>query len=217
MRPALRVGIGGPVGAGKTTLVAELRLRLRDRFEIAVITDAVNARDDARLLIRNGLLPKDRIVGLDAGTCPHTTLGDDASLNLAAVDRLIALHDGLRFVFIEGADDLGASTFDPALTDLAIYVVYVAAGEKAVRRGSAGIAQSDLLVVNKSVLAPAVGASLMNMEHDAISVRQDRPYVFTNLKAGDWVQAAADVVIEQGMLEAPGGPSGPPLVEAPRL
>jgi urease accessory protein len=206
MRPALRVGIGGPVGAGKTTLMAELCLRLRDRFEIAVITNDVNAREDARLLMRNGLLPEDRIVGLDAGTCPHTTLGDDASLNLAAVDRLIALHDGLQVVFIEGADDLGASTFDPALTDLVIYVVDVAAGEKAVRRGSAGIAQSDLLVVNKSDLAPAVGASLMNMERDAISVRQDRPYVFTNLKAGDGVQAVADFVIEQGMLEAPGGP-----------
>ncbi len=118
MRPALRVGIGGPVGAGKTTLMAELCLRLRDRFQIAVITNDVNAREDARLLIRNGVLAEDRIVGLDAGTCPHTTLGDDASLNLAAVDRLIALHEGLQLVFIEGADDLGASTFDPALTDL---------------------------------------------------------------------------------------------------
>ncbi len=201
LRPALRVGIGGPVGAGKTTLLAELCLRLRDRFEIAVITNDVNAREDAQLLIRSGVLAEDRIVGLDAGTCVHTALGDDASLNLAAVDRLIALHDGLQVVFIEGADDLGASTFDPALTDLVIYVVDVAAGEKAVRRGLRGIVESDLLVVNKSDLAPAVGVSLMNMERDAISVRQDRPHVFTNLKAGDGVQKVADFVIEQGMLD----------------
>ena len=203
LRPALRVGIGGPVGAGKTTLLAELCLRLRDRFEIAVITNDVNAREDAQLLIRSGVLAEDRIVGLDAGTCVHTALGDDASLNLAAVDRLIALHDGLQVVFIEGADDLGASTFDPALTDLVIYVVDVAAGEKAVRRGLRGIVESDLLVVNKSDLAPAVGVSLMNMERDAISVRQDRPHVFTNLKAGDGVQKVADFVIEQGMLDGP--------------
>jgi len=196
----LRVGIGGPVGAGKTALVAELCLRLRDRFEIAVITNDANAREDARLLIRNGVLAEDRIVGLDAGTCPHTTLGDDASLNLAAVDRLIALHHGLQVVFIEGADDLGASTFDPALTDLVIYVVDVAAGEKAVRRGQRGIVESDLLVINKSDLAPAVGVSLMNMERDAISVRQDRPHVFTNLKSGDGVERVVDFVIEQGML-----------------
>ena len=200
MRSALRVGIGGPVGAGKTTLVAELCLRLRDRFEIAVITNDVNAREDARLLIRNGVLAEDRIVGLDAGTCPHTTLGDDVSRNLAAVDRLVALNHGLQVVFIEGADDLGASTFDPALTDLVIYVVDVAAGEKAVRRGQRGIVESDLLVINKSDLAPAVGVSLMNMERDAISVRQDRPHVFTNLKSGDGVERVIDFVIEQGML-----------------
>ena len=213
MRPALRVGIGGPVGAGKTTLVAELCLRLRDRFEIAVITNDVNAREDARLLIRTGVLAEDRIMGLDAGTCPHTTLGDEASQNLAAVDRLIALHDGLQVVFIEGADDLGASTFDPVLTDLVIYVVDVAAGEKAVRRGQRGIVESDLLVINKSDLAPAVGVSLMNMERDAISVRQDRPHVFTNLRGGDGVQKVADFVIEQGMLDgprpAPGSPAAP--------
>jgi len=196
----LRVGIGGPVGAGKTALVAELCLRLRDRFEIAVITNDANAREDARLLIRNGVLAEDRIVGLDAGTCPHTTLGDDASLNLAAVDRLIALHHGLQVVFIEGADDLGASTFDPALTDLVIYVVDVAAGEKAVRRGQRGIVESDLLVINKSDLAPAVGVSLMNMERDAISVRQDRPHVFTDLRGGDGVDKVRDFIVEHGML-----------------
>ena len=200
-RPALRVGIGGPVGSGKTTLVAELCARLRDRYEVAVVTNDVNAQEDARLLARIGALPANRIVGLDAGSCPHTTVGDDATMNLAAVDGLIARHAGLDAVFIEGGDDLGDSTFDPELTDLVIYVVDVAAGEKAARRGSPGIAESDLLVINKSDLAPAVGVSLMNLERDAISVRQDRPYVFTNLKGGDGVDRVADFVVKQGMLE----------------
>jgi urease accessory protein len=137
-RPALRVGIGGPVGSGKTTLVAELCSRLRDRYEVGVVTNDVNAHEDARLLVRTGALPEDRIVGLDAGSCPHTTVGDDASMNLAAVDALIARHEGLDAVFIEGGDDLGDSTFDPELTDLVIYVVDVAAGEKAARRGNPG-------------------------------------------------------------------------------
>ncbi len=199
-RPALRVGIGGPIGSGKTTLVAELCRHLGQRYRIAVVTNDANAHEDARLLARMGVLPEDRIVGLDAGSCPHTTIADDASMNVAAVDELILRHDRLDVILIEGSDDLGDSTFDHALTDLVIYVVDVAAGEKAVRRGSAGIAQSDLLVVNKSDLAPAVGASLMNMERDAISVRQDRPYVFTNLKAGDGVQKVVDFIVEQGML-----------------
>ena len=200
-RPALRVGIGGPIGSGKTTLVAELCTRLRDRYSVAVVTNDVNAYEDARSLARMGALPEDRIVGLDAGSCPHTSVDNDATQNLAAVDALIARHVGLDAVFIEGGDDLGASTFDPELTDLVIYVIDVAAGEKATRRGVPGIAGCDLLVINKSDLAPAVGVSLMNMERDAISVRQDRPYVFTNLKAGDGVQQVADFVVEQGMLE----------------
>jgi urease accessory protein len=200
-RPALRVGIGGPVGSGKTTLVAALCARLRDRFDVAVVTNDVNAQEDARLLARVGALPADHIIGLDAGSCPHTTIGDGATMNLAAVDALIARHEGLDAVLIEGGDDLGDSTFDPELTDLVIYVVDVAAGEKAARRGSPGIAESDLLVINKSDLAAAVGVSLMNLERDAISVRQDRPYVFTNLRGGDGVERVADFVVERGMLE----------------
>ena len=200
-RPALRVGIGGPIGSGKTTLVAELCSRLRDRYSVAVVTNDVNAYEDARSLARMGVLPADRIVGLDAGSCPHTSVGNDATQNLAAVDALIARHYGLDAVFIEGGDDLGSSTFDPELTDLVIYVIDVAAGEKATRRGVPGITDSDLLVINKADLAPAVGASLMNMERDAISVRQDRPYVFTNLRGGEGVQTVADFVIVQGMLD----------------
>ena len=200
-RPVLRVGIGGPIGSGKTSLVAQLCARLRDRYEVAAVTNDVNAHEDARLLARTGALPDDRIIGLDAGSCPHTTIGDGATMNLAAVDALVARHHGLDAVFIEGGDDLGDSTFDPELTDLVVYVVDVATGEKAARRGTPGIAESDLLVINKTDLAPAVGASLMNMERDAISVRQDRPYVFTNLKDGDGVQQVADFVIVQGMLD----------------
>ena len=189
------------MGSGKTTLVAELCGRLRERYSVAVVTNDANAHEDARTLLRMGALPADRIVGLDAGSCPHTSVGDDATQNLAAVDALISRHAGLDAVLIEGGDDLGSSTFDPELTDLVIYVIDVAAGEKATRRGVPGITGSDLLVINKSDLAPAVGASLMNMERDAISVRQDRPYVFTNLKAGDGVDRVADFIIEQGMLE----------------
>lgn len=200
-RPTLRVGIGGPTGSGKTTLLAELCAALRERYSVAVVTNDINAYEDAHTLERIGALPQDRIVGLDAGSCPHTTVGDGATQNLAAVDALIARHRGLDAVFIEGGDDLGSSTFDPDLTDLLIYVIDVAAGEKAARRGVPGITESDLLVINKADLAPAVGASLMNMERDAISVRQDRPFVFTNLRAGDGVDKIAAFVIEQGMLD----------------
>ncbi len=200
-RPTLRVGIGGPIGSGKTTLVAGLCSHLSDRYSVAVVTNDVNAHEDARALVRRGALTEDRIVGLDAGNCPHTDVGDDATQNLAAVDALITRHQGLDAIFIEGGDDLGSSTFDPELTDLVIYVIDVAAGEKATRRGVPGITDSDLLVINKSDLAPAVGASLMNMERDAISVRQDRPYVFTNLRGGDGVDKVADFVVERGMLD----------------
>ncbi|MEX1295114.1 MAG: urease accessory protein UreG [Candidatus Limnocylindrales bacterium] len=200
-RPTLRVGIGGPIGSGKTTLVAELCARLRDRYSVAAVTNDVNALEDARTLVRIGALPGDRVVGLDAGDLPDTDVSDDVAQTLAAVDELIARHADLDAVFIEGGDDLGASTFDPELIDLVIYVLDVSAGEKATRRGAPGIIESDLLVINKADLAPAVGASLMNMERDAISVRQDRPFVFTNLRGGDGVDKVADFVVEQGMLE----------------
>ena len=200
-RPALRVGIGGPTGSGKTTLVAELCARLRDRYSLAVLTNDVNAQEDAQMLVRTGALADDRVLGLDASDYPNTDIGDDASQTMAAVDSLITRHQGLDAVFIEGGDDLGASTFDPELTDLVIYVIDVAAGEKTTRRAVPGITDSDLLVINKTDLAPAVGASLMNMERDAISVRQDRPYVFTNLKGGEGVDKVADFVVEQGMLD----------------
>jgi len=199
-RPALRVGVGGPIGAGKTTLVAELCARLRDRYELAVITNDRNAHEDAQLLVRTGALPPDRVIGLDASSCPHDSIGDDTATNLDAVDALSARHGGLDVVLIEGGDDLGARTFHPDLVDLVIYVIDVATGEKAARRRSPGIAESDLLVINKTDLAPAVGVSLMNLERDAISVRHDRPFVFSNLRDGQGGQAIASFVIDRGML-----------------
>jgi urease accessory protein len=200
-RPALRVGVGGPVGAGKTTLVAELCARLGDRYSVAVVTNDVHAREDAQTLVRIGAVPQDRVVSLDVGDDPHANAADDVARALAAVDGLIERYVGLDAVFIEGGDELGASTFDPELTDLVIYVIDVAAGEKATRRGTPGISESDLLVINKSDLAPAVGVSLMNMERDAIAVRQDRPFVFTNLRGPDGVDKVVDFVVQQGMLE----------------
>jgi urease accessory protein len=200
IRPALRVGVGGPAGAGKTTLVAELCARLRDRYELAVITNGPNAHEDAQLLLRTGALPPDRVVSLDGSSSPHDALDDDAVTNLAAVDALIARHGDLDVVLIEGGDDLGDRTFHPDLVDLVIYVIDVATGEKAARRRSSGIAESDLLVINKTDLAPAVGVSLMNLERDAISVRRDRPFVFSNLRDGQGGQAIARFVIDRGML-----------------
>lgn len=200
-RPALRVGIGGPVGSGKTSLVVAICERLRGRYEVAVVTNDVNGREDARHLAQLGALPDDRIIGLDAGSCPHTTIGDDTCMNLVAVDELCQRHAGLNVVLVESGDDTCDGTFSPELADLAIYVIDIATGEKASRRGNPGIVQSDLLVINKTDLAPAVGVSLMNVERDAISVRQDRPHVFTNLRSGDGVETVCAFIIEQGMLD----------------
>ncbi|HSM34547.1 MAG TPA: urease accessory protein UreG [Anaerolineae bacterium] len=200
-RPALRLGVGGPVGAGKTTLIAALCERLRGRYEVAVVTNDLNGQEDARQLLRMGTLPGDRLVGIDAGGCSHAPIGHDTSLNLAAVDALLARHERLQVIFIEGGDSSGGGTFDPLLADLSIHVIDIAAGEKASRRGDPGIVQSDLLVINKTDLAAAVGVSLMNVERDTISIRQDRPYVFTSLRHGSGVEQVCAFVIEHGMLD----------------
>lgn len=199
-RPPLRIGIDGPVGSGKTTLVAVLCERLRDRYELAVVSNDVDAHEDAGRLARLGALPANRIVGLDAGSCPHTTVADDNSSNLAAIDALISRIAGLDIILVEGGDRAGDVASDAALVDLDLHVIDVAAGEKSVRRGGRGIAECDLLIINKTDLAPAVGASLMNMERDAVSVRRDRPYVFTDLKGGDGVDVVVAFIITQGML-----------------
>jgi urease accessory protein len=198
--PTLRVGIGGPVGSGKTTLVDALCKALRYRYQIAVVTNDIYTREDAQFLTRSGALPPDRIIGVETGGCPHTAIREDASINLAAVDELIARHAPLDLVIIEsGGDNLGA-TFSPELSDLTIYVIDVAAGDKIPRKGGPGITRSDLLVINKVDLAPLVGASLEVMERDTRAMRQERPFVFTDLKQSTGVRAICDFVIEQGML-----------------
>jgi urease accessory protein len=200
-RPTLRVGIGGPVGAGKTTLIAALCERLRDRYELAVVANDRDGQEDAGQLLRLGALAGDRVVGIDAGGCSHVPIGHDTSLNIAAVDALLVRHERLQVIFIEGGGSTADGVFDPLLADLSIHVVDIAAGEKASRRGDPGIALSDLLVINKTDLAAAVGVSLMNVERDTISVRQGRPYAFTNLRQGDGVEQVCAFVIEHGMLD----------------
>ncbi len=199
-RPTLRVGVGGPVGSGKTTLVEHLCKQLRDAYRMAVVTNDIYTQEDARYLERHGALAADRIVGVETGGCPHTAIREDASINLQAIDELGARHGELDLVLIESGGDNLAATFSPELSDLTIYVIDVAAGEKIPRKGGPGIVKSDLLVINKTDLAPLVGASLEVMERDTIGMRQDRPFVFTNLKAGDGIATICDFITTEGML-----------------
>ncbi len=187
----LRVGIGGPVGSGKTALTDALCKRLSARYSVAAITNDIYTREDAEFLTRSGALPPERIAGVETGGCPHTAIREDASINLAAVDRMVAAFPDLELLFIESGGDNLAATFSPELADLTIYVIDVAAGDKIPRKGGPGITRSDLLVINKTDLAPLVGASLAVMERDARRMRGDRPFVFTNLKSGDGL----DIVI----------------------
>ncbi|MFD2113259.1 urease accessory protein UreG [Thiorhodococcus fuscus] len=198
----LRVGVGGPVGSGKTALLDLLCKRLRDRFEIAVVTNDIYTREDAEFLIRSQALPAERIVGVETGGCPHTAIREDASMNLAAVEDLQARFPELDLVFVESGGDNLSATFSPELADLTIYVIDVAEGEKIPRKGGPGITRSDLLVINKIDLAPYVGASLEVMEQDARRMRGERPFVFTNLKSGQGVDTVIDFIREQGMLAA---------------
>jgi urease accessory protein len=199
-RPTLRVGVGGPVGSGKTTLVEHVCKQLRDAYRMAVVTNDIYTQEDARYLERHGALAADRIVGVETGGCPHTAIREDASINLQAIDELGARHGELDLVLIESGGDNLAATFSPELSDLTIYVIDVAAGEKIPRKGGPGIVKSDLLVINKTDLAPLVGASLEVMERDTIGMRQDRPFVFTNLKAGDGIATICDFITTEGML-----------------
>jgi urease accessory protein len=199
-RAPLRVSVGGPLGAGKTTLLIELCRRLTGRYALAIVTNDAHAREDAHILERSGLLVRERIVGVAAGACAHDSVADDVALNLAAIEALEQRHARLDVVFIEGSADLTERTFDPQLADLTIALVDVAAGGKAVRRGIPAIAQADLLVINKSDLAAAVGVSLHDLERDAIAVRDERPYVFTDLRAGHGVERVVEFVVRRGML-----------------
>jgi urease accessory protein len=196
----LRVGIGGPVGSGKTALTLALCKALRDRFEIAAVTNDIYTEEDAQFLVRNEALAPERIIGVETGGCPHTAIREDASINLEAVARLSARFPGLDVIFIESGGDNLAATFSPELSDLTLYVIDVAAGDKIPRKGGPGITKSDLLVINKIDLAPMVGASLEVMERDAKKMRGARPFVFSNLKTGQGLDRIVEFIETEGML-----------------
>jgi urease accessory protein len=196
----LRLGVAGPVGSGKTALVDALCKRLRDEYDIAVVTNDIYTKEDAQFLMRSGALPVERIVGVETGGCPHTAIREDASINLEAVDDLAARFPALDMIVIESGGDNLAATFSPELADLTIYVIDVAAGDKIPRKGGPGITKSDLLVINKTDLAPYVGASLEVMDRDARKMRGDRPFVFTNLKTKEGIEPIAAFVVRQGLL-----------------
>ncbi len=193
-----RVGIGGPVGSGKTALVDRLCKYMRDRYDIAVITNDIYTREDAEFLTRSGALVPERIAGVETGGCPHTAIREDASLNLAAVHDMATKFPKLEILFIESGGDNLAATFSPELADLTIYVIDVSAGDKIPRKGGPGITRSDLLVINKIDLAPLVGADLSVMDRDARKMRNARPFIFTNLKALQGVAEIADFIVQQG-------------------
>ncbi len=196
----LRVGIGGPVGSGKTALTLALCLALRDKYNIAVVTNDIYTEEDAQFLVRNEALEPARIIGVETGGCPHTAIREDASINLEAVDRLNQRFPDLDVIFVESGGDNLAATFSPELSDLTLYVIDVAAGEKIPRKGGPGITRSDLLVINKIDLAPLVGASLEVMDRDAKRMRIDRPFVFSNMKTGQGLEAIIAFIRERGML-----------------
>ena len=196
----LRVGIGGPVGSGKTALTLALCQVMRDEDEVAVVTNDIYTREDADFLVRNEALTPERIMGVETGGCPHTAIREDASINLEAVERLSRRFD-LDVVFIESGGDNLAATFSPELSDLTIYVIDVSAGEKIPRKGGPGITKSDLLIINKTDLAPLVGASLEVMDRDASRMRGDKPFVFSNLKVDQGLAEISNFIISEGMLE----------------
>ena len=199
-KSALRVGVAGPVGSGKTALMDALCKRLRNHYEVAAVTNDIYTKEDAQYLLRSGALAADRIVGVETGGCPHTAIREDASANLAAIDDLVAKFPQLELVLVESGGDNLAATFSPELADLTIYVIDVAAGDKIPRKGGPGITKSDLLVINKTDLAAAVGASLQVMDTDARKMRGTRPFLFTNLKLGDGVDAIAAFIVREGLL-----------------
>ncbi|NMF97790.1 urease accessory protein UreG [Aromatoleum toluolicum] len=196
----LRVGIGGPVGSGKTALTLALCLALRERYDIAVVTNDIYTAEDAQFLVRNEALAPERIIGVETGGCPHTAIREDASINLEAVDRLIRRFPGVEIIFVESGGDNLAATFSPELSDLTLYVIDVSAGDKIPRKGGPGITRSDLLVINKIDLAPLVGASLEVMDRDAKRMRGERPFVFSNLKTGQGLAEIIDFIERQGLL-----------------
>jgi urease accessory protein len=200
--PPLRVGVGGPVGSGKTTLLEMLCKEMRDRYDLVAITNDIYTKEDQRLLTIAGALPPERIMGVETGGCPHTAIREDASINLEAVDRMLARFPDADIVFIESGGDNLAATFSPELSDLTIYVIDVAGGEKIPRKGGPGITKSDLLVINKTDLAPLVGANLDVMASDAKKMRAERPFVMCNLKAREGLGDIISFIETKGMLKA---------------
>ena len=196
----LRVGIGGPVGSGKTALMLSLCRSLRDKYNIAAVTNDIYTEEDAQFLVRNEALVPERIIGVETGGCPHTAIREDASINLEAVARLDKRFPNLDLILIESGGDNLAATFSPELSDLTLYVIDVAAGDKIPRKGGPGITKSDLLIINKIDLAPMVGASLDVMDRDAKKMRNDRPFVFSNLKTGQGVDIIVKFIEAEGML-----------------
>ncbi|ODT74001.1 MAG: urease accessory protein UreG [Nitrosomonadales bacterium SCN 54-20] len=197
----LRVGIGGPVGSGKTALCEALSKRMRDHYEMAVITNDIYTKEDMEILLRADALPPERLMGVETGGCPHTAIREDASINLEAVARMTADFPELDLILIESGGDNLASTFSPELSDLTIYVIDVAGGEKVPRKGGPGITRAALLIINKIDLAPHVGANLEIMARDARRMRGDRPFVFTNLHTGEGVNQVIDFIVKQGLLD----------------
>ena len=204
-KQTLRVGVGGPVGSGKTALLKSLCLSMRDAYNIAVVTNDIYTKEDAKFLTENEALSSDRILGVETGGCPHTAIREDASMNLSAVDELVDRHGALDLVFVESGGDNLRATFSPDLSDLTIYVIDVSAGDKIPRKGGPGITKSDLLIINKIDLAPYVGASLDVMDRDTKKMRNGKPFVFSNLKVGEGLSNVIDFIISEGMLSQPHG------------
>lgn len=196
----LRVGIGGPVGSGKTALMENLCRAFRDKYDICAITNDIYTKEDAKILTRTGVLPEERIMGVETGGCPHTAIREDASINLAAIETMRGKFPNLDIVLIESGGDNLAATFSPELADITIYVIDVSAGEKIPRKGGPGITRSDMFVINKTDLAEFVGASLDVMDEDTKRMRPNRPYVFSNMKTGEGVGIVADFIVEAGGL-----------------
>ncbi len=199
-KDVLRLGIGGPVGSGKTALIRQLCQKMRHDYNLAVVTNDIYTKEDAEFLLRHKVLDAERIMGVETGGCPHTAIREDASINLSAVESMCERFPGLDFVIIESGGDNLSATFSPELSDLTIYVIDVAAGDKIPRKGGPGITKSDLLIINKIDLAPMVGASLEVMDNDTKRMRGNKPYIFTNMKDGENIDQVIEFIIDKGML-----------------